>query len=110
MTLPHRLLLIDYHFVRLYINSLALQAVAGRMGKHDRQPIGSRFQGTRDVAFIRELINGSKEILEMVKNLAGDGQLKYIPVRIYIRIASASSHLINVCSSSEALRIFMITN
>ncbi|KAF9884538.1 hypothetical protein FE257_001483 [Aspergillus nanangensis] len=95
VTLPHYLLLIDYHFVRLYINSLSLQAAAGRMGNDDEYHAWSHHQGTRDDGFVREVITGSKAILEMVSRLASGGQLKYIPVRIYIRIASASIHLIN---------------
>ena len=92
----HRFLIIDYQFVRLYINSLALQAVASRMAKHQAFTMGSQSEGTQDSGFIREVISGSTKILEMVIKLADDNHLKYMPVRIYIRIASAAIYLINV--------------
>ena len=58
--------------------------------------MGSQSEGTQDSSFIREVISGSKKILEMVIKLADDNHLKYMPVRIYIRIASAAIYLINV--------------
>lgn len=76
------------------------------MGKHDTCINRSHFEGTQDFGFIREVINGSKEIMEMVIKLARDGHLKYIPVRIYIRIASASMHLINVSYISLSSKSF----
>jgi hypothetical protein len=92
----HQFLSIDYHFIRLYINSLALQAVANRIAKYQTFTIGPQFEGTQDSGFIREVISGSTQILEMVIKLADDGHLKYLPVRIYIRFASAAIYLINV--------------
>jgi hypothetical protein len=91
----HQFLSIDYHFIRLYINSLALQAVANRIAKHQTFIMGPQFEGTQDSGFIREVISGSTQILEMVIKLADDGHLKYLPVRIYIRFASAAIYLIN---------------
>lgn len=92
----HRLLMIDYHFVCLYINSLALQAVARRNNRIRHSSTGSHLKGTQDFNYIREVINNSKHILEIVMQLAGENQLKYIPVRMFIRIASASIYLVNV--------------
>jgi hypothetical protein len=96
MSVYHQFLSIDYHFIRLYINSLALQAVANRMAKYQTFTMGSQFEGSQDSGYIREVISGSVQILEMVIKLADDDHLKYIPVRIYIRIASAAIYLINV--------------
>ena len=75
----HKFLLIDYHFVRLYINSLAWQAVAGRMIKNRNIDIASQFEEhSHGYWFIREVVDGCKQILEMVIKLSSDGHLKYI--------------------------------
>ncbi|GAD96298.1 fungal Zn binuclear cluster domain containing protein [Paecilomyces variotii No. 5] len=90
-----RIMLIDYHFVRVYINSLALQAVADRMSQQGMHTKSSPFEGDQDPDFVREVIGGSRDLLEIVIGLSRDGNLRYIPVRIFIRIASASMYLIN---------------
>ena len=97
--LYHQFLLIDYQYVRLYINSLALQTVAGRMIKNRGFGLGSQFdENSHEYGFICEVVNGCREILKMVVELSNNGHLKYMPVRIHIRIASASIYLINVRS------------
>ena len=103
----HELLLIDYHFVRLNINSLALQAVAQRVRAAQSLPVGSELEKTSDYAFIREVVDGSTQILTMVTRLADDDKLKYIPSRLYIRFASAAVYLLNVSSyrSKTVLRL-----
>lgn len=86
----------DYHFVRVYINSLALQAVAGRLCKDDGRIKNPQFKDSQDSDFVREVIDASSRVLEMVIGLSRDGNLKYLPARIFIRVASASMYLINV--------------
>jgi hypothetical protein len=88
--------MIDYHFVRLYINSLALQAVARRNSRLPSSSTGSHLKGSQDFSYICEVISSAKQILEMVIELASENALKYIPVRMFIRIASASTYLVNV--------------
>lgn len=83
--------------MRVYINSLALQAVAGRMWKDDGRVSRSQVKDSQDCDFVREVIDASSTVLEMVIELSRDGKLKYLPVRIFIRVASASMYLINVC-------------
>ncbi|EHK50923.1 hypothetical protein TRIATDRAFT_181939, partial [Trichoderma atroviride IMI 206040] len=90
-----QLILVDYHFVRVYINSLALQAVAGRMWKDDGRMSSSQAKDRQDSDFVREVIDASSRVLEIVIELSRDGNLKYLPVRIFIRVASASMYLIN---------------
>lgn len=87
----------DYHFVRVYINSVALQAVAGRLFKDDGQMRNTHAMDNQDSDFVREVIDASSRVLEMAIDLSRDGNLKYLPVRIFIRVASASMYLINVC-------------
>ncbi|UKZ81781.1 hypothetical protein TrVFT333_009554 [Trichoderma virens FT-333] len=91
-----QLILVDYHFVRVYINSLALQAVAGRMWKDDGRMRNLQLKDSQDSDFVREVIDASTRVLEMVIELSRDGNLKYLPARIFIRVASASMYLINV--------------
>ncbi|KKP00436.1 hypothetical protein THAR02_07466 [Trichoderma harzianum] len=90
-----QLILIDYHFVRVYINSVALQAVAGRLSKDDGRIRNPHSMDNQDSDFVHEVIDASSRILEMVIDLSRDGNLKYLPVRIFIRVASASIYLIN---------------
>ncbi|UKZ56040.1 hypothetical protein TrVGV298_009865 [Trichoderma virens] len=90
-----QLILVDYHFVRVYINSLALQAVAGRMWKDDGRMRNLQLKDSQDSDFVREVIDASSRVLEMVIELSRDGNLKYLPARIFIRVASASMYLIN---------------
>lgn len=97
-----QLILVDYHFVRVYINSLALQAVAGRMWKDDGRISSSQVKDNQDSDFVREVIDASSRVLEMVIELSRDGNLKYLPVRIFIRVASASMYLINVCYTLQS--------
>ncbi|KAK5988265.1 Transcriptional activator ARO80 [Cladobotryum mycophilum] len=94
-SVSHRLLSIDYQFVRLYINSMALQAVSHRVSTGQNPTMGSQLEKTSDYAFIREVIDGCTHILETVIKLANDNHLKYIPTRLHIRIASASIYLIH---------------
>ncbi|KAL5084215.1 hypothetical protein Trisim1_012208 [Trichoderma cf. simile WF8] len=90
-----QLILVDYHFVRVYINSVALQAVAGRLSKDDGRIRNPHVMDNQDSDFVREVIDASSRVLEMVIDLSRDGNLKYLPVRIFIRVASASMYLIN---------------
>jgi hypothetical protein len=79
------------------MNSLAVQAVGGRMVRNGNFSTGSQFEEqSQDYSFIHEVIDGCKKILQITIKLSNDGKLRYIPVRIYIRIASASVYLIHV--------------
>ncbi|KAM0254301.1 hypothetical protein ACHAQJ_006942 [Trichoderma viride] len=93
--LYHELLMIDYHFVRLFINSLALQAVSQQAYSRQNQSLGSEFEKTSDFPFIKEVIDGCSQILRMVIRLAEENHLKYMPTRLHIRFASAAIYLIH---------------
>jgi hypothetical protein len=74
-----------------------VQAVGARIGRNGDFYTGPQFdEQSQEYSFIREVIDGCKQILQMVIELSADGKLKYIPVRIYVRIASASIYLIHV--------------
>lgn len=76
---------------------MALQAVAGRLSTDDGRIRNPHVMDNQDSDFVREVIDASSRVLEMVIDLSRDGNLKYLPVRIFIRVASASMYLINVC-------------
>ncbi|RFU74043.1 fungal zn binuclear cluster domain containing [Trichoderma arundinaceum] len=95
-SLYHQLLMIDYHFVRLYINSLALQAIFQQaQGYHRNLVIASELEMRSDFAYVREVIDGCSQILQMVIHLAEEDHLKYMPTRLHIRFASAAIYLIH---------------
>jgi hypothetical protein len=97
------LLLIEYQYVRIYINSLSLQAVATRKMRNLAIPSQTEID-MQDYGFIRDVIEGSKEILEMILKLSRAGHLKYVPVRVFIRVASASIYLIKVSHPPSLLQ------
>ena len=103
------ILSIDYHYIKLYINSLALQAVLeqwatkvnalpqGNSPQSPESTISSSFASlySRNEPHIREVINSSRTVLRHgVEDLLPDDHLKHVPVRTYFRITSASTFLL----------------
>lgn len=112
---------IEYEYVRIYINSLSLQAVVERcatnagcnaqaagsgcnpatlspqtqsyLGKLSLGSLGGLLEA--DQAYIHEVVNGSRSLLRTVVNglLPGD-YLKHAPVRTYFRIISGAMFLL----------------
>ncbi|KAI1435720.1 hypothetical protein GGR50DRAFT_686814 [Xylaria sp. CBS 124048] len=118
------ILTIEYEYVRIYVNSLALQAVVERCttnatsnsdGLHGSRgangnaelspqtqnylgnlPIGhlGRF-GSADQEYIKEVVSGCRNLLRtVVDGLFKGGYLKHAPVRTYFRIISGAMFLL----------------
>ncbi|OQE46287.1 hypothetical protein PENCOP_c001G01818 [Penicillium coprophilum] len=95
-------LFIEYHFVRVYTHSVGMQAVVER-AVAENDP--NSFDGVRamtidrtDYEYIQEVIDGCGQILRKVTHLAEAGALRFSPVRIVLRITSASIFLMKALS------------
>ncbi|KAL8760179.1 MAG: hypothetical protein Q9199_000201 [Rusavskia elegans] len=96
------LLLIDLDYIRLYIFSLALQAVLGHWTNNvapatDEQMSNMTFSELyrRNEAYITEVVKAARNLLKLVVDglLPGD-YLKHAPVRTYFRILSGAMFLL----------------
>lgn len=99
----HDMLMIEYHYVRIYTNSLGMQAVVERtLAETDpdgpQEDILSMTIEPRDYEFIQEVVEGSRQILQKTTQLAESGALRYSPVRIFLRITTSSIYLIKSLS------------
>ncbi|KAJ5280671.1 hypothetical protein N7478_006043 [Penicillium angulare] len=94
-------LFIEYHFVRVYTHSVGMQAVVER-AIADSDPNFEDMRPTTidstDYEYIQEVIDGCCQILRKVTQLAETGALRYSPVRIVLRITSASIFLMKALS------------
>lgn len=106
---PKTILSIEYHYISLYINSLALQAVMEHwaakanpppQGESPQSPVSTVSSSyaslyNRNEPYIREVIESSRTVLRHVlKVLLPDDHLKHAPVRTYFRIISAAMFLL----------------
>lgn len=119
-------LLIEYEYTRIYLHSLALHAIIQRCVSNtpvnrNVQPVASDGNGRAaseasssksnggaiapgivrkwmgaDGPFIAEVIDGCRNVLEIVKTLAAKGHLKHCPVRTYFRIIAGACFLLKV--------------
>lgn len=97
------MLCIEYQYVRIYTNSLGMQAVVERTlaetdpdgPQEDILPLNLE---PRDYDFIQEVVDGSCQILQKVVQLYESGALRYSPVRIFLRISASSIYLIKALS------------
>ncbi|KAK7215724.1 hypothetical protein V2G26_003727 [Clonostachys chloroleuca] len=97
------LLSMDYFNLNIFMNSLGMQAVVDRVlqdGKSttERQDILNSSLTSTDYEFIQEVIDGSCSVLQSVNKLAGEGTLRYQPVRIFLRVIAASIFLLKALS------------
>jgi len=93
------MLSIEYQYVRIYTNSLGMQAVVERtLAESDpdgpQEDILPMTIEPRDYDFIQEVVDGSRQILQKTSELADSGALRYSPVRIFLRITTSSIYLI----------------
>jgi len=95
-------LFIEYHFVRVYTHSVGMQAVVER-AIADTDP--DNFDEMRpttidptDYEYIQEVIDGCCQILQKVTHLAEGGALRFSPIRVVLRITSASIFLMKALS------------
>lgn len=123
-TFIRHILTIEYEYVRIYVNSLALQAVVERSTANAVNPhhtlanfnsnlglaptqtqtqnlLGALPLGTlggfgaEDQEFIKEVVNGCRNLLKtVVDGLLPGGYLKHAPVRTYFRIISGAMFLL----------------
>jgi hypothetical protein len=94
-------LFIEYHYARIYINSIGMEAVCQRasseLGLGLNGPPGTINAGQED-GFINEVIDGGLQILERSIKLAESGTLRLSPVRTFLRITTSSVFLIKAIS------------
>ncbi|TVY38422.1 Transcriptional activator, partial [Lachnellula subtilissima] len=120
------ILRIEYEYVRIYVNSLSLQAVVERCTSNAvpnsngsgyphngaapaNVPLSPETQnyygklplaklggfGTADQGYVREVVEGSRKLLEtVVEGLLPGDYLKHAPVRTYFRIISGAMFLL----------------
>ena len=98
------ILFIEYQFLKVFINSLGIQAVVERT----LAATNARAQGleeTRsinvqdaDFEFIQEVVSACSQILEKVSALAESGTLRFSPVRFFLRVTSSSVFLLKALS------------
>lgn len=95
------MLLVEWEYIRLYINSLALQAVAER---ESTQTMGSIRISEEDAIYIDHVVDASKSILNyMIYEFAPRGYLRLSPVKVFLRVISAAVFLVKVWVSSTTL-------
>lgn len=120
-TFIRHILSIEYEYVRIYINSLSLQAVVERCTTNAGNTAGGNAPGsvapqlspqtqnyygklplgrlggvtTVDQAYVKEVVDGSRSLLKtVVDGLLPGGYLKHVPVRTYFRIISGAMFLL----------------
>lgn len=95
-------LFIEYHFVRVYTHSVGMQAVVERVladtGPNNFEDMRPMTIDPTDYEYIQEVIDGCCKILQKVVHLAEVGALRFSPVRIVLRITSASIFLMKALS------------
>ena len=85
------MLAIDFNFMRAYFNSLAAQAIV-ESKRNGNTPLR---RGNEDC--VTEIIDGARSILNHVlQDLLPDGSLKFIPIRTYFRVLTATLFLLKV--------------
>ena len=93
--LPHyirHILTIEYEYVRIYINSLSLQAVVDRSTAQQAMIYDS---ADADGKYVKEVVEASRNLLRtVVEGLLPNDYLKHAPVRTYFRIISGAMFLL----------------
>lgn len=98
-------LFIDYQYVRIYCNSIGMQAFCERSFGEDVADV-QRCDGPRraveagEQGHIQEVISGSCKILERVILLGQSKRLRFAPVRTFLRTVTASIFLLKAMSIS----------
>lgn len=93
---------LDYSYVRMYTNSLAIQAVVERA--KTKMPVTAldydflKKDNHHDYLFIQEVVDASRSVLQIAVDLAELDILRFCPVRVFISITSASVFLLKAIS------------
>lgn len=87
----------------MYINSLAVQAIVDRLKTKDWSSANLDYdfldvENSQDYQYVQEVTHASRAILQTTVELAEAGMLRYAPVRVFIRITSASIFLLKAIS------------
>lgn len=122
------ILTIEYEYVRIYVNSLSLQAVVERstnnagpgngsggglselspetQNRYGMQPLARLGGfGPADQEYIKEVVQGSRNLLRtVVDGLLPNGYLKHAPVRTYFRIISGAMFLLKTFALGASKR------
>ena len=95
-------LFIEYQYVRIYCNSIGMQAVCERAINTEAD--GNKLSGfalpfeVADQEYIQEVVSGSCDILEKIIELADRDKLRFAPVRIFLRLTTSSVFLLKAMS------------
>jgi hypothetical protein len=87
----------------MYINSIAVQALVQRARTREGPRLEFNYdfltpENRRDYRFIQEVTDASRQILEKAITLAETGSLRFAPVRVFLRVTSASIFLLKAIS------------
>ncbi|KAJ5620151.1 hypothetical protein N7510_004135 [Penicillium lagena] len=95
------LLAIDFMYLKTYVYSLALQAVAERtMNSKVMQGLPNELLfmisnvTAKDYEYIQNVIDSSKAVLQAIIGMEWTEKLRFLPVRVYVRIISACIFLL----------------
>ena len=103
------ILLMEYEYARLYINSLGMQNVVGVWMRTDPQNQNSNSAVTKvaqeNRRFINEVTAACVHILELVSTVLGNGgHLRDAPVRVFLRCLSAMMFTLKVSARPQLRR------
>lgn len=98
-----QLLLVEYYYVDVFVNSVALQALVVRLNETTRSNAWLhreflRQQDGQDLHFINNVRESSQKILAIARKLSDEGHLQYCPVRLFLRVVAASIFLLKAIS------------
>lgn len=93
----------EYYYTRMYINSIAFQALVERashtsLGDTWLEQDFLRKEYAQDARFIDDVRESSGHILRIAKALSDEDVLRHCPVRVSLRIVSASIFLLKTLS------------
>ncbi|KAL5336608.1 hypothetical protein BJX70DRAFT_409806 [Aspergillus crustosus] len=95
------LILIEYHYLKSCTSALSIQAVVERAVARSTTQLTEGVESCilpQDHTFIRDVVSGSRSVLEIASTMAADGQLRYAPLRTLICITSSSILLLKAIS------------
>lgn len=99
--------LVEYYYTRMYVSSIALQALverANQAGAGDTwlEEDFWRKECVHDTGFISDVTESSGQILVITKKLSDYGILPYLPVRFFLRVVAASIFLLKtICLGTK---------
>lgn len=86
------ILSIEYNYVRVYINSVALQAIV----EHRDHPVDHTVIAGNREAFVQAVTASRAILITVVDELLPADQLKHVPIRTYSRIVAGAMFCLKV--------------